>query len=98
MFSSLKTELPHLLALTTAFVAPLFQTFYFVKVGILYTLLEKMKGFQGATFGELPIEHIMEMHADRLGDTPQQIEELTIVKRFVGTGALLAHSPSHADP
>jgi len=33
--TALKNEVPHFLALTTAFIAPLFQTFYFVKVGIL---------------------------------------------------------------
>ena len=84
--SSLKDELPHLLALTTAFITPLFQTFYFVKVGILYTLLEKMQGFQGENFGELPIEHLEEMHASKIGDTQERIESLTVSKRFVGTG------------
>lgn len=86
--SLLKNEIPHFIALTTAFISPLFQTFYFVKVGILYTILEKLQGWGGQTYGEMGVEGIEEMHAHRIGDTPDRYDELTITKRFVGTGKL----------
>lgn len=35
---ALKQEIPHFLQLTTAFITPIFQTFYFIKVGILCEL------------------------------------------------------------
>lgn len=102
--------MPHFFALTTAFISPLFQTFYFVKVGILCklpctnfslisgsqvylpidTLLEKMQGWGGATYGEMGVEGLEEMHYERLGDTTERLEELTITKRFVGTGKFCA--------
>lgn len=31
----LKTEIPQFLALSSGFIAPIFQTFYFIEVGIL---------------------------------------------------------------
>lgn len=45
-----------------------------------------MQGFTSEMFGELDIAHLEEMHADRMGDTVERLEELTVVKRFVGTG------------
>ena len=33
----LKTEIPQFLALSSGFIAPIFQTFYFIEVGILCT-------------------------------------------------------------
>lgn len=56
-------------------------------MGILYTLLEKMQGFTQEMYGEMDIQHLEQMHEDRLGDTIAQIEALTVTKRFVGTGA-----------
>lgn len=105
--SLLKNEIPHFLQLTTAFISPLFQTFYFVKVGILCkfqvsdrglllaiwqlirytdTILEKIQSWGGQTYGEMGVEGLEEMHAHRIGDTAERYEELTINKRFVGTG------------
>ncbi|KAK4696255.1 hypothetical protein P7C70_g8409, partial [Phenoliferia sp. Uapishka_3] len=88
--NSLKTELPHFMQLTTAFIAPIFQTFYFIKVGILYTLLEKMQTWAGATYGEMGMQQLESMHFERLGDTIEQLDALTVTKRFAGTAKLVA--------
>lgn len=37
MHRMLKTEIPQFLALSSGFIAPIFQTFYFIEVGILCT-------------------------------------------------------------
>ncbi|KAL8283731.1 hypothetical protein RQP46_005526 [Phenoliferia psychrophenolica] len=117
--NSLKTELPHFMQLTTAFVSPLFQTFYFIKassclggnfdqslipctslqVGILYTLLEKMQGWAGATYGEMGMDQLESMHFERLGDTIEQLDALSVTKRFAGTARLMSeHRQGSADP
>ncbi|ORY42977.1 hypothetical protein BCR35DRAFT_311239 [Leucosporidium creatinivorum] len=87
--STLKAEIPHFLQLTTAFITPIFQTFYFIKVGVLYTLLEKMQGWGASTYGDLSVEGIEAMHYERLGDTVEQMEALTVTKRLGPSARLL---------
>lgn len=45
-----------------------------------------MQGFTAEMYGELDIQHLEQMHDERLGDTTERIEALTVTKRFVGTG------------
>ena len=78
----------------SAFITPLFQTFYYIQVSILYTLLSSIQGFTAEKYGELPIEHLEEMYNDRLGDAAERLAELGLTKRFVGTGKL--SPPFHA--
>ncbi|KAK4052468.1 BAR adaptor protein Hob1 [Microbotryomycetes sp. JL201] len=87
--NALKSEIPHFLQLTTAFITPIFQTFYFIKVGILYTLLEKINGWGGQTYGDLSIDGIEAMHYERLGDTVDQLDALTITRRMGNTARLV---------
>lgn len=82
-----------------AFITPLFQTFYYIQVSILYTLLSSIQGFTAEKYGELPIEHLEDMYNDRLGDAAERLAELGLTKRFVGTGQLspLSTSPAATD-
>lgn len=56
------------------------------------TLLEKMQGWGASTYGDLSVEGIEAMHFERLGDTVEQIEALTVTKRLGPSG----ESPSCA--
>ncbi|KAK4057001.1 BAR adaptor protein Hob1 [Microbotryomycetes sp. JL221] len=87
--NALKTEIPHFLQLTTAFITPIFQTFYFIKVGILYTLLEKINGWGTQTYGELSVDGLEAMHYERLGDAVEQLDSLTITKRMGNTARMV---------
>jgi len=114
----LKAEIPHFLALSTSLITPIFQTFYYIEVGILCaslassralspsptltptlspraadTLLEKMQAFTGQTYGDLSVDNLESMHYERSGDAPEQIENLSITKRFTSTGASSRFAP-----
>lgn len=54
------------------------------------TILEKINGWGQQTYGDLSIEGIESMHYERLGDTVEQLEALTITKRMGNTGEWLA--------
>ncbi|BGP42113.1 BAR adaptor protein Hob1 [Rhodotorula kratochvilovae] len=86
----LKSEIPHFLALSTSLITPIFQTFYYIEVGVLYTLLEKMQSFTGQTYGDLSVEGLETMHYERSGDAPEQIENLSITKRFTSTAKFMS--------
>ncbi|TNY19621.1 hypothetical protein DMC30DRAFT_451839, partial [Rhodotorula diobovata] len=86
----LKAEIPHFLALSTSLITPIFQTFYYIEVGVLYTLLEKMQAFTGQTYGDLSVEGLETMHFERSGDAPERIEGLSITKRFTSTARFMS--------
>lgn len=46
-----------------------------------------MQGWAGATYGEMNVENLEQMHMERIGDTVEQLDSLTVTKRFAGTGA-----------
>lgn len=46
-----------------------------------------MNTWGGATYGDLSVEGIEGMHFERLGDTPERMEALTITKRLGPSGA-----------
>ncbi|POY71618.1 hypothetical protein BMF94_5311 [Rhodotorula taiwanensis] len=88
----LKAEIPQFLAMSNSFIAPIFQTFYFIEVGILYTLLEKMQTFTTSTFGPdaVGVDGLESMHYERMGDVADRIEALTITKKFVSTARFMS--------
>ncbi|GJN92551.1 hypothetical protein Rhopal_005581-T1 [Rhodotorula paludigena] len=92
----LKSEIPHFLALSTSLITPIFQTFYYIEVGILYTLLEKMQAFTGQTFGDFSIEGLETMHYERLGDAAERIDALSITKRFTSTARFMSQHRSNS--
>lgn len=79
----LKEELPKLFALEREFIAPLFQSFYYMQLNVFYTLHEKMQSIDIGYFNlTLGIEEAFEA---KRGDVQQQAEALTIV-HFKTTG------------
>ncbi|SCV71418.1 BQ2448_3006 [Microbotryum intermedium] len=85
----LKSDIPHFLRLTTAFISPIFQTFYFIKIGILWsftdTMLDKMQAWGSQHYGDMSIQGIESMHYERLGDAVERLDALTITKRYMGS-------------
>ncbi|GAA5883789.1 hypothetical protein JCM16303_002373 [Sporobolomyces ruberrimus] len=86
----LKTEIPRFIALSSTFISPVFQTFYYIEVGILYTLLEKMQSWSSQVYGDLSIEGLESMHYERLGDVGERLEALSVTKRFTSTARFMS--------
>ncbi|GAA5913470.1 hypothetical protein JCM6882_001969 [Rhodosporidiobolus microsporus] len=92
----LKSEIPHFLALSSTFITPIFQTYYYIQVGILYTLLEKMQGFSTQTYGADAgdVSGLETFHFEKMGDTAEQIEALQITKRYTSTARMMSQHRS----
>lgn len=56
------------------------------RLSLTDTLLEKMQGWGSQQYGDMSVEGIEAMHYERIGDTVEQLDALTITKRFAGTG------------
>lgn len=79
----LKEELPKLFQLEAEFIAPLFQSFYYMQLNVFYTLHEKM---QGVNIGYFDLTRdVEEAYEEKKGDAKERAEELTIV-HFKTTG------------
>ncbi|GAA5846829.1 hypothetical protein JCM5353_005344 [Sporobolomyces roseus] len=86
----LKSEIPRFIALSSTFISPIFQTFYYIEVGILYTLLEKMQAWSSQVYGDMSIEGLESMHYERLGDVGERLEALSVTKRFTSTARFMS--------
>ncbi|GAA5944260.1 BAR and SH3 domain-containing protein [Sporobolomyces koalae] len=86
----LKSEIPRFIALSSTFISPIFQTFYYIEVGILYTLLEKMQAWSRQVYGDMSIEGLETMHYERLGDVGERLEALSVTKRFTSTARFMS--------
>ncbi|PLW16008.1 hypothetical protein PCANC_16595 [Puccinia coronata f. sp. avenae] len=85
----LKTEIPRFLQLTTAFISPLFHSFFYMQLNILYTTYGKLQQFSEGRF-DLNQTDIESIYIERLADTHSRIEELTITKRAPPTAKVIA--------
>lgn len=48
-----------------------------------------MQGWAGETYGQMDMDQLESMHFERIGDTVEQLDALTVTKRFAGTGTFL---------
>lgn len=48
-----------------------------------------MQGWSSGTYGEMGMDQLESMHYERLGDTIEQLDALSVTKRFAGTGTSL---------
>ncbi|GAA6060837.1 hypothetical protein JCM10212_005255 [Sporobolomyces blumeae] len=90
----LKSEIPRFIALSSTFISPIFQTFYFIEVGILYTLLEKLQGWAIQVYGDTSVDGLETMHYERLGDVGERLEALSVTKRFTSTARFMSQHRS----
>lgn len=85
----LKNELPRYMDLTRAFISPLFHSFFYMQLNILYTTYGKLQQFSEGRF-DLSQTDIEAIYLERLGDTHNQIEALSITKRPIPTAKVVA--------
>ncbi|KAG5358029.1 Regulator of cytoskeleton and endocytosis [Yarrowia sp. B02] len=79
----LKEELPQLFELEAQFIAPLFQSFYYMQLNVFYTLYIRMEEMKIPYF-DLTNEDIEGAFAAKRGDVAERTEELSITHFRVG--------------
>jgi len=85
--TTLKQELPQFFELCTAFITPLFDSFYYMQLQVIYVMLEKFQAFSGGKYdmsGDVEQNYLA-----KLGDTAEQIENMAITKRFGSTAIFM---------
>jgi amphiphysin len=78
-----------LFSYVTSFITPIFVSFYYMQLNVIYIMMEKLKAFceeEGMSLDDLSA--IEEGYQRRLGDAAEQMENMQITKRFVSTGEL----------
>lgn len=99
--NNLKNELPRFFEHATNFVTPLFQSFYYLQLQVLYTMLECVEGLvalvdahrksQAFASGRYELgANVEDTYHAQLGDAAEQLEALTITKRYVSTAKMLS--------
>ncbi|KIY64494.1 BAR-domain-containing protein [Cylindrobasidium torrendii FP15055 ss-10] len=97
--TALKNDLPRFMTLASAFIDPLFHSFYYMQLNIYYLILEKMNTFaEDAKFdiSNIPGSQIQENYESSRTDAWATIEELSITKRIISTTKLMAGRPGGA--
>jgi len=88
--TTLKTELPQFMVMATRFIDPLFHSFYYMQLNIFYLMLEKVKTFADGKYDvSLQPADVAAAYEQRLGDTRDHVEALTITKRAMPTAKLM---------
>ncbi|KAH9820588.1 hypothetical protein DFH28DRAFT_629898 [Melampsora americana] len=85
----LKTDIPRFLELATSFVSPLFYSFFYMQLNVLYVSFEKLKQFAEGRF-DLNQTDIEGIYQSRLQDAFERLDGLSITKRAPPTAKALA--------
>ncbi|KAE9409391.1 BAR-domain-containing protein [Gymnopus androsaceus JB14] len=86
--TALKQDLPHFMTLSTQFVDPLFNSFFYMQLNIFYILLEKMNSFSEENkydISNISGNEISANYEEQRTDAWSQIEELNITRRIIST-------------
>ncbi|MBW0539401.1 hypothetical protein O181_079116 [Austropuccinia psidii MF-1] len=84
----LKSEIPRFLELTHAFITPLFHSFFYMQLNVLYTTYGKLQQFSEGRF-DLNETDIEAIYLERLGNIHERIETLSIIKRPISTAKII---------
>ncbi|KAG6837222.1 hypothetical protein H0H93_013090 [Arthromyces matolae] len=90
--NALKTDLPRFMQLSTQFIDPLFNSFYYMSLNIYYLILEKMNAFADDTKYDItnaPGAQIQQDYESQRTDAWEIIENLGIIKRIVSVSKLV---------
>ncbi|KAJ7102480.1 hypothetical protein B0H15DRAFT_334762 [Mycena belliarum] len=90
--NALKSDLPRFMTLSTAFIDPLFSSFFYMQLNIYYLLLEKMNGFAEETkwdVSNVPGNQIASEYEEKRTDAWSAIEELNITKRIISVSKMV---------
>ncbi|KAI5453390.1 BAR adaptor protein Hob1 [Naganishia albida] len=85
----LKQELPAFLQMAAAFSDPIFHSFYYMQLNILYLMQDKIQSFADGKY-DVTNKDIEGIYFSQRGDAADQIEALTITKRLVSTAKLMS--------
>ncbi|KAG6897370.1 hypothetical protein C0992_002139 [Termitomyces sp. T32_za158] len=95
--SALKVDLPRFMQLSTQFIDPLFNSFFYMTLNIYYIILEKMNAFvDDAKYDitNVPGAQIQQDYENKRTDAWEIIENLGIIKRIVSASKLVQASRS----
>ncbi|KAG8989224.1 hypothetical protein FRB90_002348 [Tulasnella sp. 427] len=91
--NALKTDLPRFMQLAAQFIDPLFHSFYYMQLNIFYLMLEKLNYFCEKKYDTSgTTQDIVNAYEQRRGDAREQVEGLSIAKRYVSTARSLQAS------
>jgi len=91
--NAMKQDLPRFMMLSTQFINPLYQSFYYMQLNIFYMLMEKLTGFaEGKYEIHVPGSQIAEDYEEKRTDAWERIEAMGITKRIVSTQKMLQAS------
>jgi len=90
--NALKQDLPRFMMLSTQFIDPLFNSFFYMQLNIFYLLLEKMNSFADEAkfdIANVPGAQIAADYEEKRTDAWSIIENLSIIKRIVSVSRLV---------
>ncbi|KAL5535090.1 HOB1 [Sanghuangporus sanghuang] len=88
--NAMKQELPRFFQLSTQFIDPLYNSFYYMQLNIYYMLMEKMQTFaEGKYDVSVTVPQIADDYENKRTDAWQRIEDMNITKRIVSTSKLI---------
>jgi len=93
--TALKQDLPRFLMLSTQFIDPLFNSFFYMQLNIFYLILEKMNSFADEAkcdISNVPAAQIAQEYEEKRSDAWSVIENLGIVKRIVSVSRMVQMS------
>ncbi|TFK30664.1 BAR-domain-containing protein [Coprinopsis marcescibilis] len=99
--TALKQDLPRYMQLSTAFIDPLFNSFFYMQLNIYYLILEKMQSYaDGAKYDitNVPGPQIQQDYEDKRTDAWERIESLAIVKRIISVSRLVQQQRAQGGP
>ncbi|KAL7416882.1 putative actin-associated protein [Mrakia frigida] len=85
----LKNELPQFLRMSTQFIEPMFQSFYFMQLNIFYMMLEKIQSFADGKY-DLSRLDVDVIYDENIGDISERVESLGVVQRQVSTAKIMS--------
>ncbi|KAF9457481.1 hypothetical protein BDZ94DRAFT_1273095 [Collybia nuda] len=90
--NALKADLPRFMTLSTQFIDPLFNSFFYMQLNIYYLILEKMNSFADDAKYDLTNvtgAQIAQDYEERRTDAWSVIENLNIIKRIISVSRLV---------
>lgn len=90
--NALKEELPRFFELASAFMTPLFHSFYYMQLNVFYLTMERLQGFAQGKYdlSNNSIALVEETYMAQLTDAAERLENLSIRKGAMPSAKILA--------
>lgn len=92
--NALKEELPRFFELASAFMTPLFHSFYYMQLNVFYLTMERLQGFAEGRYdlSNNSIAVVEDTYMAQLTDAAEQLENLSIRRGAVPSAKILAQN------